>query len=87
MVLGDSSEAVVCVTQEFVMSGGAALISARSAVPLSKSLEGQRFSWGPYPEICLSLLGEHQLQNAATALTVLEVPAYKKAGRFQTRQS
>ena len=73
MVLGDSSEAVVGVTQEICQERGAALIPARSAVPLSKSLEGQRFSWGPYPEICLSLLGEHQLQNAATALTVLEV--------------
>ena len=72
-VLGDSSEAVVGVTQEICQERGAALIPARSAVPLSKSLEGQRFSWGPYPEICLSLLGEHQLQNAATALTVLEV--------------
>ena len=73
VVLGDSSEAVVGVTQEICQERGAALIPARSAVPLSKSLEGQRFSWGPYPEICLSLLGEHQLQNAATALTVLEV--------------
>lgn len=72
-MLGDSSEAVVGVTQEICQERGAALIPARSAVPLSKSLEGQRFSWGPYPEICLSLLGEHQLQNAATALTVLEV--------------
>lgn len=73
VVLGDPAEAVRQVIGAICRERGASLAQAEPAVPLSRSLEGQRFTWGRYPEVCLSLLGEHQLQNAATALTVLEV--------------
>ena len=38
---------------------------------LSASLEGQVLNWGPYKELNLPLLGQHQLKNAATVLTVM----------------
>ena len=40
---------------------------------LSASLEGQVFNWGPYKELRLPLLGQHQLKNAATVLTIIQV--------------
>ena len=40
---------------------------------LSASLEGQVFNWGPYKELHLPLLGQHQLKNAATVLTIIQV--------------
>lgn len=70
---GDHTEPVRRTVEEICRQRGARLIQAEEPAPLARSLEGQRFSWGPYPEVCLSLLGEHQLQNAATALAVLEV--------------
>lgn len=73
VVLGDHTEPVRRTVEEICRQRGARLIQAEEPAPLARSLEGQRFSWGPYPEVCLSLLGEHQLQNAATALAVLEV--------------
>ncbi len=73
VVLGDHAEPVRRTVEEICRQRGARLIQAEEPAPLARSLEGQRFSWGPYPEVCLSLLGEHQLQNAATALAVLEV--------------
>ncbi len=39
--------------------------------PLSASLEGQRFDWGDLRGLSLPLLGAHQLDNAATALTAV----------------
>lgn len=44
-----------------------------SAELLSASLEGQLFNWGPYKALQLPLLGQHQLKNAATTLTVMMV--------------
>ena len=41
--------------------------------PLSASLEGQRFDWGDLTGLSLPLLGAHQLNNAATALTAVDV--------------
>jgi len=74
VVLGDPAEDVVRVTEAVCRAHGASLTLAEPARPLGdQSLEGQRFAWGPYPEVRLSLLGEYQLYNAATALTVLEV--------------
>lgn len=73
VVLGDPAEAVVRVAGEICRERGAALTLAPPAAPVSRSLAGQRFRWGPYGELTLSLLGPHQLQNAATALTTLEV--------------
>ena len=73
VVLGDRDPAVIQVTEAICRERGARLIPAEPARPLDKSLEGQRLAWGPFPELRLSLLGEHQLQNAATALTVLEL--------------
>jgi dihydrofolate synthase/folylpolyglutamate synthase len=40
---------------------------------LSASLEGQVFNWGPYKALKLPLLGQHQLKNAATVLTIMTV--------------
>lgn len=40
---------------------------------LSASLEGQVFNWGQYKALQLPLLGQHQLKNAATTLTVMMV--------------
>ena len=40
---------------------------------LSASLEGQVFNWGPYREIKLPLLGDHQLKNTAVVLTLMGV--------------
>ena len=73
VVLGDHNPAVIRVAEEICRERGASLTLAEPAVPLSRSLEGQRFAWGPYPEARLSLLGEHQLFNAATALTTLRL--------------
>lgn len=36
------------------------------------SLAGQVFSWGPYEDLELPLLGQHQLRNAAVVLSVVE---------------
>ncbi len=41
--------------------------------PVGASLEGQRFDWGELKGLELPLLGAHQLNNAATALTAVEV--------------
>ena len=46
--------------------------------PVSASLEGQVFDWGPYQALELPLLGQHQLKNAAVVLTIMEV--LKKLG-------
>lgn len=73
VILGDSTEAVLRVTEEICRERGAALVPAVPASPVSRSLAGQRFYWKPYGELCLSLLGGHQLQNAATALTALDI--------------
>lgn len=43
-----------------------------SLVSVSASLEGQVFHWGPYQNLYLPLLGQHQLKNAATVLTIIE---------------
>lgn len=42
-------------------------------VPVSASLEGQVFHWGSYENLHLPLLGQHQLKNAATVLTIIQV--------------
>ncbi len=39
----------------------------------SHGLEGQCFDYGPFAELKLPLLGEHQLHNAAVVLTAVEV--------------
>lgn len=41
--------------------------------PVSHSLDGQVFDWSGLPGLCLPLLGQHQLHNAAVALTILTV--------------
>lgn len=41
--------------------------------PIAASLAGQRFDWGGLADLSLPLLGEHQLKNAATALTAVRV--------------
>ena len=62
------------VTEEICRRQGAELILSdpAEAKPLTRSVEGQKFSWKQYPEISLSLLGKHQLQNGCTALATLE---------------
>lgn len=41
--------------------------------PISHSLGGQTFDWPGLPGLRLPLLGQHQLHNAAVALTILDV--------------
>jgi len=48
--------------------GASLRVASESPRVLSSGLEGQRFSWGPYEELRLNLLGPHQLRNAAAAL-------------------
>ena len=40
--------------------------------PVSHSLDGQTFDWPGLPGLHLPLLGQHQLHNAAVALTILD---------------
>ena len=74
VILGDPTPEVLGVTEEICRRQGAELILSdpTDAKPLSRSVEGQKFSWKQYPEISLSLLGKHQLQNGCTALATLE---------------
>ena len=44
-----------------------------SLVPRYAGLDGQVFDWGDLRDLRLPLLGEHQLKNACTALTALQV--------------
>lgn len=73
VVLGDRNPAVTEEVAEICRRQGADLRLARPPCALTQSLEGQLFAWGPYPELRLSLLGPHQLQNAAAALETLEI--------------
>ena len=41
----------------------------------SMSLEGPRFDFGEHTDLCLSLLGAHQLSNVQTVMTALDVLA------------
>ena len=41
--------------------------------PVSHSLDGQTFDWPGLPGLRLPLLGQHQLHNAAVALTILDI--------------
>ena len=57
VVLGDHAEPVRRTVEEICRQRGARLIQAEEPAPLTRSLEGQRFAWGRYPEVRLSLLG------------------------------
>ena len=74
VVLGDPTPEVFGVTEEICRQRGAELVLSdpAEAKPISRSVEGQKFSWKQYPEVSLSLLGKHQLQNACTVLTTIE---------------
>lgn len=74
VILGDPTPEVFGVTEEICRQRGAELILSdpAEAKPLSRSVEGQKFSWKQYPEISLSLLGKHQLQNGCTVLATIE---------------
>ena len=74
-VIYRASESVEAVFEERCKEVGAELTRAdfASVELLSASLEGQVFNWGPYQALELPLLGQHQLKNAATTLTVMMV--------------
>lgn len=74
VILGDPTPEVLGVTEEICRQRGAELILSdpAEAKPIARSVEGQKFSWKQYPEIALSLLGKHQLQNACTVLATIE---------------
>lgn len=74
VILGDPTPEVLGVTEEICRQRGARLILSdpAEAKSISCSIEGQKFSWKQYPEICLALLGKHQLQNGCTALATIE---------------
>lgn len=44
-----------------------------AVIPVNATLEYQSFSWKNISDIRLPLLGDHQLKNAATVLTLIEV--------------
>lgn len=44
---------------------------------ISYSLEGQVFSWNRFDALCLPLLGEHQLNNAAVVLTAADALVHR----------
>ena len=48
-------------------------VSFEDIRPVSHSLDGQVFDWPGLPGLRLPLLGSHQLCNAATALTAIEI--------------
>ena len=74
VVLGDPTPEVLGVTTEICQKHHAELLLSdpAEAKPISRSMEGQTFAWKQYSEICLSLLGSHQLQNGCTALLTIE---------------
>lgn len=74
VILGDPTPEVLGVTEEICRQRRAKLILSdpSAAKSISRSLEGQKFSWKQYPEISLSLLGGHQLQNGCTVLETIE---------------
>lgn len=74
VVLGDPAPEVRAVVEAVCREQGAELrlSDPAEARVLDRSLEGQTFAWKQFPEVRLSLLGDHQLQNGCTALTTLE---------------
>ena len=74
VILGDPTPEVLGVTAEICQKHHAELLLSdpAEAKPRSRSIEGQKFAWRQYSEICLSLLGSHQLQNGCTALLTIE---------------
>ena len=74
VVLGDPTPEVARTVCAACRTAGARLTVADPAEArlLSRSLRGQRFAWRQYPELFLPLLGDHQLQNAGTALAVID---------------
>lgn len=74
VVLGDQTPEVLQTVQAVCDRVGARLVTADPGEVqlLSYSLRGQHFAWRQYPDLFLPLLGEHQIQNACTALMVIE---------------
>ncbi len=74
-ILYRSTPEVEAVIEARCREVNAALIKADfdAVVPLETSLEYQSFNWKEIKEIKLPLLGEHQLKNVATVLTLIEV--------------
>ena len=66
---------VEAVFEEVCAEKGAPLVKADFAgmKPVSDGLEGQVFDWNEMKHMQLPLLGAHQLDNAATALTAVRV--------------
>ena len=75
VVLGDQDGRVRGVVEEVCRARGAELTECRLSELrlLSSGLAGQRFAWRGFAEITMPLLGDHQLQNACTALNTVEV--------------
>lgn len=74
-VLYEQSPEVEHVVEDACRNCGAHLHRARmdALVPRSHGLEGQCFDWKQLTDLRIPLLGEHQLHNACTVLTTLEV--------------
>ena len=74
-VLYRQQPSVEAVIEAVCREKGAPLIRADfdAITPLFAGLEGQRFSWRALAELELPLLGAHQLKNAATVLTTVDV--------------
>lgn len=74
-VIYGSTPKVESVIMDRCTKVGATFVKAdRSAVvPLNATLEYQSFNWKSISDIRLPLLGDHQLKNVATVLTLVEV--------------
>ncbi len=75
VVLYRSNTEVETVIEERCNEVNARLVKADfdAVVPIEATLEYQSFDWKNLKEIKLPLLGEHQLKNVATVLTLTEV--------------
>lgn len=75
VVAYDSEEAAMAVIRDMAEKQGGSLSVAAfgDIVSLSDSLDGQTFRYKNGPELTMSLLGPHQLRNAAAALETVEV--------------
>lgn len=74
-VVYDNEEEAMAVIRDAAQKQGSALSAAdfTQIVSLRDSLEGQTFRYKNSPELSMTLLGAHQLKNAAVALETVEV--------------
>lgn len=70
-------DTVKTVLEEKCKAEGVSFVSVlpEDMKPLKESMKGQRFRYKDYPNVCISLLGNFQRENASLALLALELLA------------